>query len=184
MALESSISRRYATALIDFAGSGGDAAIDRAAEEVARFAQLFDSSSDVANVLTNPIFTPAERSKTLDALMEKLQLSDATRRFLTLILERGRMAATPQIARTVRKLADDRARRVRAIVETAAPLSPDAADSLRRALEKRTGKRVEIDVAVNPSLLGGVRARIGSTVLDGTIRSQLELLRETLARSD
>ena len=180
----SSLSRRYATALIEAAASSSEAAIEEAAKDLDRFAQLFTDSADLANVLTNPVFTQIDRAKALKVTMDKMSLSDRVRRFLELLGERDRMAELPSIAKTVRHLADERAGRIRAEVSSAGPMSAGAADSLKRALELRTGKVVELDVRIDPSLLGGIRTQIGSTILDGTIRSQLDQLRDDLTRAE
>jgi len=180
MPIVSPVARRYASALI---GAAGDR-IDRAAQDLDRFTAAFEDSFDLRNVLSNPIFTQTERKKALEATGTKLEISEIVRRFLEILGDKGRMGDLPAIARTVRRLADERAGRLRARVETATPLAPDAVDNLRRALEKRTGKKIELDISVDPSLLGGVRARIGSQVFDGTIRSQLDQLQESLARSE
>lgn len=176
------ITRRYATAIVDAASAANN--LEAIAEDLSRFAEAFKVSDDLAIVLTNPMFNEGERKKSLSVVMTALKLSDLVRRFLELLDERRRMSELPDIAVAVRQLADERAKRVRADVQTATELSDEAKESLRRALEKRTGKQVSLDISVDPSLLGGIRAAIGSTVFDGTIRSQLEQLRDTLARVD
>jgi len=118
------------------------------------------------------------------AVLVKLGASELTQRFLALVAERDRLAEVGGIARAVRQMADERAGRVRAKVESATALAADAQSNLKRALEKRTGKKVDLDVVVDPELLGGLRATIGSTVFDGTLRSQLARLSESLERAD
>jgi F-type H+-transporting ATPase subunit delta len=184
MAMSSPVSRRYATALVEAAAKEGAERVEKVADEIQRTAALLGGSPDLKNVLLNPVFTPAERAKVLEAVMQKLALSDLVRRFLKLLVDGDRIGELNAIARAVRRMADLRAGIVRAEVTAASALSPDAVASLRRALEKRTGRQVELELSIDPSLLGGVRARIGSTVIDGTLRSQLEQLREGLLRSE
>ena len=119
----------------------------------------------------------------LKALVTRLALSPSTTRFLDLVAERHRFDLLIDIGREVRRLADEKAQRLRAQVDTAAPLTPDAEAALKKALEQRTGKSVELVINVDPTLLGGLRAKVGSVILDGTIRSQLTALRETLLRT-
>lgn len=184
MALTSPVNRRYARALVDAAAKLGPTGVDQVAEEITRFASAVATSQDLTTILTNPVFTSVDREKALGAVLDKMQPSELVRRFFLLLSERDRMQELAAIAESVRRLADEGAGRLRAVIETASPLSPDAAESLRRALEKRTGKTIALDVTVNPALLGGVRAQIGSTVLDGTIRAQLDQLRDRLVRDD
>jgi F-type H+-transporting ATPase subunit delta len=182
MAISSPVSRRYAKALIEVADK--QRAVERTAEELDQVAEVIQGSPELRSVLLNPVFTPAEKSKVLGAVLSRLTVSELIQRFLQLVLDEDRLAELPAINRAVRRMADLRAGRVRAEVQSASPLSSDAQDSLRRALERKTGKTVEMEVTVDPSLLGGVRARIGSTVIDGTLRSQLEQLKEGLLRAD
>lgn len=176
----SSLSRRYATAIVDAAEAAGVS--DTVATEIDGYAAAFAASKDLSNVLTNPVFTVEERSKTLTSVMDAMKLSDMVRRVLQMLQDRDRMVEIAAIARAVRHLADTRSKRVRATVESAAELSAETLTNLKNALEKRTGKHVELEIAVDPSLLGGIRTTIGSTVLDGTIRTQLEELRDDLLR--
>ena len=84
----------------------------------------------------------------------------------------------------VDELADKRAGRVQARVVSAVEMTEGSIDQLRRALERRTGKKIEMNVEVDPSLIGGIRAEVGSFVLDGTIRTELERLRFALEKRD
>ncbi|MFO0728838.1 MAG: ATP synthase F1 subunit delta [Myxococcota bacterium] len=177
-----SIARRYATAIVESANQAGN--LEQVTKELETFAALVHDNQDLRQALLNPVFTAAERKKALDALISKLSLSASTTRFLQFIGDRNRFVAIEAIARAVRRMADARMGKVRAQVDTASPLSADAQDSLRRALERRTGRTVELTVNVDPSLLGGIRTRIGSSLFDGTLRSQLDGLRESLLKAE
>ena len=181
MSLTSAVSRRYATAIVEAAAAAGT--LEDIAAEVERFREVYEGVDDLRNVLVNPTFTDQEKSASLNAVIGKLGLSDMTRRVLELIGSRDRMAEMPGIARAVRRLADERAQMIRATVQSASPLPPEVQERLQKALESHTGKKVQMELTVDPSLLGGLRATIGSTVLDGTLRSQLDNLRETLQSS-
>lgn len=180
MALQSATSRRYAMALLDSVTPHGPEAIDGAARDLTAFATAVGQSFDLRNSLLNPLFTTDDRSKVLGAVLRQLNVSTVVERFLKLLIERDRIAEVRDIAASFVALANQRRGRVRAEVQSAAPLAPDTAERLRRALEKSTGKTIELDVQVDPSLLGGLRARVGSMVFDGTIRAELERLRNTL----
>lgn len=182
MVLKSQASRRYAEALVEAATREGDAALDRALKELGQFADLVEHSFDLRNALLNPVFTREEREKAMRAVLHSLNASELVQRFVALLVERDRVGEIAAVAAAFRELADQRRGRVRAEVRTAVQLSPETAERLRRTLEKSTGKSIELDVRVDPTLLGGVRTRVGSMVFDGSIRSELDRLRETLTR--
>jgi F-type H+-transporting ATPase subunit delta len=181
MPIDTAAARRYARAIVDVAVARGE--LEALVKELEAFAVLFAESFDLRNALISPAFTATDRKRVLDVVLSRAGLSEMSARLATLLSDRNRFGLFPEIVKAARRLADARAGRVRAEVQAAAPLSPPATESLRRALEKRTGKSVELHVEIDPSLLGGVRARIGSMVLDGTLRSQLEQLRESLLRA-
>lgn len=182
MALASTASHRYADALVEAAEKAGQ--IERVKTEIQTFAAAMEQSFELKNVLLNPVFTKEERSRALSALMKKLGLLEITERFLTLIVDKDRIAELGQMAEVVRDLADAKEGRVRAEVRAAGELSPDAAEQLRRALEKKTGKKIELQITVDPSLIGGIQAKVGSQVFDGTIRAELSRLRGLLEARD
>lgn len=178
----SSVARRYATALVDSASASQT--LEPTVRELESLAAALAANPELSSVLLNPVFTPVERKKVLDALLTKLALSPVTLRFVQLLSERSRFDLVADVAREARRLADARGNRLRAFVDTAAPLTADAEADLRKALEQRTGKAIELVVRIDPMLLGGIRVRVGSIVLDGTIRSHLGALRESLLRAE
>jgi F-type H+-transporting ATPase subunit delta len=101
-------------------------------------------------------------------------------RFVLLLLERRRIVLLPSIARAYRDMADAHLGRVRAQITSAEPLAAAALDRVRRSLEQRTGKQVIVETAVDPDLIGGLVARVGDLVLDGSVRTQLSDLRAKL----
>lgn len=177
MSLASQAARRYADAFIQSAGEN----LSSAVEELISFATTVEGVPELRHVLLNPAFSADEEKQVLHAVMDRLSLSENTRRFVELLAARERMGEIGEIAETVKKLSDERANRIQATVEAAEQLTPDALERLKAALEKRTGRKVDLDVTVDPSLIGGVRTRVGSIVFDGTIRTELDRLREALS---
>jgi F-type H+-transporting ATPase subunit delta len=174
--LASQASRRYAEAFIEAAGP----TLGRARDELEVFARSFEETPEFRHVLMNPAFTRDEEGRALDAVMTSLGLSDVVQRFIRLVAARERMAEIGDIALTVRRLSDERAGRVRAKIESASPLSDDLVKRLEAAIERRTKKDVDMEVVVDPALIGGVRTTVGSTVFDGTLKTELVRLREAL----
>lgn len=182
MTASNAAERRYAEALLDSVWEEPAETRQAVSEQLALLAASVRESFDLRNALENPSYGSDDRLRVLDAIAERLELSDRVRTFARLVVERGRAAEIGAIAETFNRLLDARAGRVKARVLSAVPLGDDAVDGIRKALEDRTGKTVEIELGIDPELIGGVRAEIGSTVFDGSIRAELDRLRELLTR--
>ncbi len=184
MSLASAAARRYAEAFVESAAAKGDQALSTLRDEFNGLAKVLDEIPELADLMLNPAVTVEERGKALDQVMANIGLSDLTQRCLKLLSEKDRIGEIREIAKTVDALADERAGREQAFVTSAIEMSEGAIDQLRRALEKRTGKKIQMNVSVDPALIGGIRAEVGSYVLDGTIRTELERLRVALENQD
>ena len=176
--------RRYAEALLESVWTEESAEQqDEAAQALQRLAQAINEVFDLQNALENPSYSSDERLKALNAVMSQLQMSERTQTFARLVVERGRAQELSIIAETFVRLLDERRGRQRAIITSAQALSEENAQQIQAALEKRTGHSVELDFSVDPSLIGGIRAQVGSLVFDGSIRAELDRLREQLSQS-
>jgi F-type H+-transporting ATPase subunit delta len=170
-----SVARRYARALF---GIGVDAGkFEALGREIEDFAALLEQSDELRQALENPVFAPSEKRKVLETLLPRVAPTPEVQRFVLLLLERRRIVLLPAIARAYRDMTDVHLGRVRARVISAEPLAEPVLDRVRRSLEQRTGKQVIVETAVDPELIGGVVARVGDLVLDGSVRTQLEDLR-------
>ncbi len=178
MALQGSVSRRYARALFQIGVDRGT--FERLGEELTQLAAVYQSSTELRQTLENPVFRPSDKRAILEKILPRVTPTTEVQRFILLLLERRRITALPMIARAYQELCDQHTGRVRAQVTSAQPLSPGDLDRVRRSLEHRTGKKVLIDAAVDAGLIGGVVARVGDLVLDGSVRTQLATLREKL----
>ena len=178
--IDGSLARRYAKALLELGQEAGKA--DLYGTQLAAFvALLLANNGQLHGVMSNPSFTAAERKSVLEAVLPQAALDPMMMNFLRLVLEKERFAALPDIAREYRSLADSLANRVRATVITAAPASPALQSEIARALPSATGKTVVVEASVDPSLLGGLVARVGGRVFDASLRTRLESLQVTLA---
>jgi F-type H+-transporting ATPase subunit delta len=173
-----SIARRYAKALFEIGVAEGN--YERLGQELNDLANAYTGSDDLRLALENPVIKPSEKLAILKAILPRVGASTSVQRFAQLLLDRGRIALLRPAARAYRQLADARAGQVRATVTSAAPLSPADLDRVRRALEARTARKVIVEAAVDPDLIGGVVARVGDLVLDGSVRTQLAELRRRL----
>ena len=173
-----SVARRYARALF---GIGVDAGkFEALGDELSELASLWNQSAELRQALENPVFRPEEKRAVLREHPARVAPTPEVQRFVLLLLDRRRIVLLPAIARAYRELADAQLGRVRADVTSAEPLAPATLDRVRRSLEQRTGKKVIIELAVDPELIGGVVARVGDLVLDGSVRTQLADLRARL----
>jgi F-type H+-transporting ATPase subunit delta len=176
--LGGSIARRYAKAL--FAMGVAEDSYERFGQELEDLARAFEGSSDLKLAMENPVVRPGQKRAILSGLLPRIAPSPVVQRFAQLVLGRGRITLLRPIARAYRELADARAGQVRAVVTSAAPLQLGDLDRVRRALEKRTGRKVIIETKVDSDLIGGLVARVGDLVLDGSVRTQLDEMRRRL----
>jgi F-type H+-transporting ATPase subunit delta len=178
----SAAARRYARALFALADETGAVAQIRA--EVARIAALFESDPALHNALFRPLHPVTERRAVLRSLCERLALSATVKNFFAFAIDQRRLIDFDAIRSEFEALADAAAGLVKARVVSAAALDDAQRARLQRALAARTGRNVELDVAVDPSLIGGVVASVGNVVFDGSLRTQLQQLRDTLSRGN
>lgn len=175
--------RRYARALFDVVvQQQGD--LDRVGSELDAFAALVAGSAPLSAVITNPAVPAAKKRALVDALVaEAGPVTDPVARTLGLLADRDRLGLVAQIARAYGERVMDHRQIVRADVTTAVPLDGDRAAALASALGAATGRQVLVEQKVDPSILGGVVARVGSVVYDGSVARQLEKMKESLVES-
>lgn len=171
--------RGYATALFQIAEAEG--ALDRVSDELFRFAKAVEQNHELRSTLTD-IAIPAERKEAVlnDLLGE--QASPLTVNLIAFVVSQGRAAELSLIVESLSALASDARDSVLAEVRSAVPLDDDLKAKLAEALGKATGKKVDVKVLVDPSVVGGIYAKVGDQVIDGTVRRRLQELKEQLAK--
>jgi F-type H+-transporting ATPase subunit delta len=172
--------RRYAKALHMLASASGTA--PAVADELDRFADLLRTQTEASAVLTRPWIKGSDRRGIAVALAERAGAGKLVRDFIGLVAERGRIDHWPEIVRAYRDLVDQELGQARAEVRTAVPLTDSERKQLGEQLQRRLGTRVLIEERVDPALLGGFVAQVGSYILDGSLDGQLARMRERLAR--
>ena len=177
-ALGGAVARRYARALFDIGVDSGK--FEALGQEIGDLATLWAASPELRQALENPVFRPSEKRAVLEQILPRVAPTPEVRRLALLLLERRRILLLPAIAQAYRDFADAHTGRVRARVISAEPLAPPALERVRQSLEARTGKKVIVETAVDPALIGGVVAQVGDLVLDGSVRTQLSDLRQKL----
>jgi F-type H+-transporting ATPase subunit delta len=176
------IARRYAKALLLIGQQDGKTEAYRG--ELQSISSLVAADAQLEQALNNPLYGNAARKRVLAALIAKAQLSKVVGSFLMLLFEKGRLGFLGAINDFYQKLADELKGVARASVISAGQLSADAAERIRSALSQRTGKDIILDIKQDSSLIGGIITQIGDLVLDGSIKSQLLNMRESLKRSE
>ena len=173
---------RYARALLDVAIKE-KADLERIEQELADFARLLDAQPALEKVLLNPA-VPVSRKRAVVVELTKLgKLSPIVAKLLALLAERDRLILIPDLVASYRDRLADYRKIVRAEVTTAAPLAPDRVQQIQKSLADVTGRTVSLQARVDPSIVGGLVARVGSVVYDGSVTRQLEKLRERLIES-
>jgi F-type H+-transporting ATPase subunit delta len=179
--VSSAIASRYASALADVV-MGRAAAMDpqQAAGELRAFAQALASSPELENALTSPAVPPARKRAVISRIGDRIALSRPVRNFLFVLVDHRRVSALSDIVETFELELDERLGFTRAEIVSAAELSDRQRAAVVAQLEHVSGKRVRPRFARDENLIGGLVARIGSTVYDGSVRAQLESLSRRL----
>jgi len=173
---------RYARALVDVAVQEG-ADLDRIEQELNGFVELLQGHGDLQKVLFNPAVPVPRKRGAVSALVARGNQSPIVAKLLVLLADRDRLMLLPDLATAYRDRLLDYRRVVRAEVTTAAPLTTERAGAIERKLAEVTGRRVILQTNVDPSIVGGVVARVGSTVYDGSVTTQLAKMKQKLVES-
>jgi F-type H+-transporting ATPase subunit delta len=168
----------YAKALFEVALAEGRA--EAFGQEVATVAGLFRDHRDLQRALGHPAIPQKAKHAVMEQVASQLGLSVPVRKLLLLMADRDRLMLLPELEQAYQVRLLRHLRIVEAHVTTAVALTPDRADALARGLSRATGKDVRLTAVVDPAIMGGVVARMGSTVFDGSVTRQLERLRGEL----
>jgi F-type H+-transporting ATPase subunit delta len=173
------LAKRYARAVLEAAAEAN--ALDQVAADLDALGPHF-AAKEVAAFFANPGVPGARKEAALTAVAERAAACPLTASLLRLLLRRQRVGLLPDIARLFRDLVDERVGRVRGEVTAAVPLPPATLESLAGRLSAATGCQVHLTPRVDPTVLGGLVARVGSTVFDASLRRQLRRMREVLSK--
>jgi len=169
---------RYARALLDVVIQEGNP--EQVEQELSAVADLYAGNAELQKALTSPAVPVAAKRGVIEALVSRAEPSPALGKLMLMLADRNRLALLPELAASYRERLMEHRLIVRADVTTAVPLLPDQVVQFEERLTAATGRRVTMTTHVDPSLVGGVVARVGSTVYDGSIATQLAIMRERL----
>lgn len=172
--ISASLGGRYATALFELARDGKT--IDAVEGSLNRVRDALDQSPEMRRLIESPLLSRGDAGKAVHAAAEQLEIDPVTRNFLGVLAQNRRLAQLPAIIRAFRALAAHHRGEATAEVISAHPLADDQVDALRQQLRARIGRDVSVDLSVDPALLGGLVVRIGSQMIDSSIRTRLNTL--------
>lgn len=175
---EESVARRYAAAFFNQARAKDK--VKETAADLQAIADVLAKHPKLATLMGHPLVTELRKKEVIQAAFGKAGLQPMTLAFLNLLVDKRRIGLLDDIKAEFNRLLRAFHRIASATAISAVPLTKTQVTALEKALEARTGKDIELTTAVDPSLMGGILVRIGDTVLDGTVKGNLERLREQL----
>jgi F-type H+-transporting ATPase subunit delta len=173
----SKVAKRYAKALFGLGQEDGQ--YDKYGQDLSEFVAFCAQNDEFRQVISNPIFPVDDRKKILDIVLEKSDFSGMVKSFLRLLLDKNRIGVIEAISNQYQVLTDEVSDIARAEITTARPLKAESLERLEKALEALTSKQIKSEVKENRDLVGGIVVRIGDMVFDGSIKAQLEGLKES-----
>ncbi len=174
----SGMAGRYATALFELADETG--AIDSVKADLDRLSAMVAESPDLARLVKSPVFTADEQLKAITAILEKAEISGLAGNFVKLVAKNRRLFAIPKMIADYAALVAAKRGETTAKVTVAAPLSDTHLATLKEALAHQTGKDVSLDVTVDPSILGGLIVKLGSRMVDASLKTKLNSIRHAM----
>ena len=171
--------KRYAKALLRNVGIEN---APRALSEISSINDLISKSKEFKSLLVNPRFTDEERANVIKGISEKLKISDAIIKFILYLSQIGIVILLPEILRIAANLYLESKQKAKAVVTTPIEISKEYENKIRASLRKATERDIDLEYVIDPSLLGGILVKIGSTMYDTSIRGQLRLLKDELIK--
>jgi F-type H+-transporting ATPase subunit delta len=172
------LARKYSRALLEIGLKDGTH--ETLGQELERIAQLLLTQKELRNVLYSSVYPSSIRKGIFQNLSRSLRLSPVMVDFVNLLIDRERINHLPVIAQSYSDLSDELANRIRATLLTAKPLSPSRIGEIQNQLEASVRKKIILAVQEEPDLIGGVVAKIGNLIYDGSLKTQLSRMKENL----
>jgi len=176
--ISSNIAKRYARAF--FAIAAEEKRYEEFSQELSSFSAVLKENKNLSEFLANPVFDRPDKKAVLESVLDRIAVSPLTANFLKLLVDKRRIGILSDIEGSYRELMDNALKRVRVTVTTAFPLTGELSARLQANLEELTGREVEMNVIEDPTLLGGIVVRVGDTLYDGSIKTQLNNMRNLL----
>lgn len=172
--IKASLSGRYAVALFDLARDAN--ALDTVAESLRALKAAVAESPDFKGLITSPVLSRDAAGKTIAAVASSIGIDALTTKFLGVLAQNRRLAQLPAVIRAYETLLSNHKGEARAEVTSAHPLTQTQIDALAKSLKARVGRDVAVEAKVDPAILGGLVVKIGSQMIDSSIRTRLNTL--------
>jgi F-type H+-transporting ATPase subunit delta len=172
------IAKRYARALVEL--SEEKKTVDKTKADLAAFVGAVDALPAMQKLFASPVFTPENKKAVIKDLAGKLGMQPTTQRFVEHLAETGRIRYVKDVNEAFQEILAERQNRAAVRLSTAVAINNGDLADIKQKLEGLTGKQVDIDSQVDATLIGGAKAQIGSTIYDGTIKNQLNKMRNQL----
>ncbi len=176
--LLSGVAARYASALFELAQEAGS--VDAVAGDLDRFDEMIQASPDLQRLIRNPVFTAEEQERAIGAVLGRIGVTPLTSNFIRLVASKRRLFALPDMIRAYRRLVSAAKGIVQAQVVVAERPSDAVMNDITAALREVAKAEVAVDVKVDPSLIGGLIVKIGSRMVDASVRTKLNSIRLSL----
>jgi F-type H+-transporting ATPase subunit delta len=171
---------RYARALFDVVLKER-LDVDKIERDLAAFAELVNGHDALRRALSNPAIPPSRKRGVIEQLVAQQPVSGPVARTLTMLAERDRLALLGDLTNAFRERVMDHRQVVRAEITTAVALPADRVAALQQGIARATGRQVQLETRIDPAIIGGAVTRIGSTIYDGSVTTQLQRLKERLS---
>ncbi|MEW6218376.1 MAG: ATP synthase F1 subunit delta [Thermodesulfobacteriota bacterium] len=176
------LAKRYAKAM--FALGKEDGQYEAYSQQLSGLAAVLAAHPEIGDALSNPLYPLDARAKCMEELIKAMGAPEMVANFLRLLVSRRRAGIIVDTARQLEAMVDEVRNVCRATVTTALPINAAMAKKVKTAMEKITGKTVVLEPRVDPAIIGGMVAKVGDLVLDGSIKSQLVGLKDSIKRSE
>jgi F-type H+-transporting ATPase subunit delta len=174
----SGMAGRYATALFDLASETN--AVDAVKADLERFAALIADSADLARLVRSPVFSADEQGHALDAVLERAGIAGIAAKFLKLVTANRRLFAVRDMIRGFRELVAKHKGEATAEITVAEKLKDEHVEALRAALKAVSGKDVDLDIKIDPAIIGGLVVKLGSRMVDTSLRTKLNAIKHAM----
>jgi F-type H+-transporting ATPase subunit delta len=171
----SGMAGRYATALFELALE--EKAIDAVKADLDKFEAMLAESADLVRLVRSPVFGADEQERALAAVLDKAKIAGLSAKFLRLVVQKRRLFAVREMTRAFRILVAKHKGETRAEVVVAERLSDQRLEELKSAIVGVAGKKVMLDVKIDPSIIGGLKVQIGSRMIDASLKTKLNSIR-------
>ena len=174
------IARRYAKALVNLAENEKD--LDNTGKHLNSITEVYKENLELRQVLSDTKVSSGIKLEILKDVLSKIKVSKLVDTFTRFLLAKRRIDFLPDIERAFNLLLQEKLGRIEANVTTASELPKDTVKKLVDAISSYSGKEIEVNVTIDPSIIGGIVTRIGSTVIDGSIQTYLNQIRQSIIR--